>query len=160
MIYDVIHRDFTENKVQLKVTRFKCSLIYNDIPAKSRWGTFTLIDDNSVERRLRILDKTRTATNHGIFVSIDTNDVVEVIKNNSKILFYISLTIFILFVIKFNIINGGLCSLLALYSIRFQFLRNDSKSKIILQSLVAIILAAALAFSISKLVSILINLYK
>ena len=143
MVYNVDSEYFVENKIKLSISLFKSGITYNGTPVKLKWGKARLMDDNGVERVVRIADYIVKPP----MVTIDKTTKIIVTKFSSPIVYALMLPS-VLF-LMYGGIGGALGGANVMF-IRNIFLTNNSMRNKILYSVISTVVAYSVLYLISN----------
>lgn len=151
MEFKVEHSSFTENKIVWEISGLKSILKYNGNPVKLKWGKTRLIDDQGVEREIKISDNFFNSP----MIVIDKNEKVKIMENYSKIAYFFIIPSF-LFLIRGGVL-GAVFAVANIYFVRNTFLTDKPLGTKIGLSLLSTIGGIVVLFVIATILTILIR---
>ncbi|MDU1911336.1 hypothetical protein [Fusobacterium sp.] len=151
MEFKVEHPNFVENKIVWEISGLKSVLKYNGNPVKLKWGKTKLIDDQGIEREVKITDNFFNSP----MIVIDKNEKIKIMENYSKIAYFFIIPSFF-FLIKGGVL-GAVFAVANIYFVRNTFLTNKSLGTKIALSLLSTVGGIVALFVIAMIFTILIR---
>lgn len=151
MEFKVEHPNFIENKIVWEISGLKSVLKYNGNPIKLKWGKTKLIDDQGLEREVKISDNFFNSP----MIVIDKNEKIKIMENYSKIAYFFIVPSF-LFLIRGGVL-GAIFAVANIYFVRNTFLTDKPLKAKIGLSFLSTIGGIIFLFIIAKILVILIR---
>ena len=151
MEFKVKHPHFVDNEITWEISGLKSTLKYKGNPVKLKWGKTKLLDDNGIEREVKISDNFFNSP----MIVIDKTEKIKVMENYSKIAYFFIIPSF-LFLIKGGAL-GAVFAVANIYFVRNTFLTDKPMGTKIGLSLLSTIGGILLLFAIAIILTILIR---